>query len=167
MTRKLLLAAIVAASPTLASESHVIWDDKPAEKWDLAYPVGNGRLGAMPWGMFPNEKILINEETIWENQGEMKIVEDADAHLETIRQLVAAGDYQAADQHFETHIQDGGRPMAYQLVGWLELDYGDTAALTETRRELDLSTGIATSHQPPYTRRRDADHPARLRQRGG
>ena len=27
-----------------------IKDNKPATKWQHAYPVGNGRLGAMPWG---------------------------------------------------------------------------------------------------------------------
>lgn len=158
MKLKLLFTTLIAISQTLAFDSHIIWDDKPAEKWDLAYPVGNGRLGAMPWGMFPNEKILINEETIWENQGERKIVDGAAAHFETIRQLVVAGDYRAADKYFETHIQDGGRPMAYQLVGWLELEYGDTPELTETRRELDLATGIATSHHTLADKTRITQH---------
>ncbi len=142
-----LLAGLLAANVTSAAPASplVIWDDRAADKWDEAYPVGNGRLGAMPWGSFPQEKILINEETIWENQGEMKIGEDADEHLEIIRQLVAEGDYQAADRHFEQHIQDGRRPNAYQLVGWLELDYGESGELAATRRELDLKTGIATT----------------------
>ncbi len=140
-----LLAAMAAVVPATAGQTHIIRDDKPAESWDVAHPVGNGRLGAMPWGGFPEERILINEETIWENRGGKKIVDRAAEHLEVIRELVARGDYQAADEHFETHIQDGGRPYAYQLVGWLELDYGGEAGLAETRRELDLSTGIATS----------------------
>lgn len=141
------VAALLAITTTHAASPGplTIWDDKPAEQWDHAHPVGNGRLGAMPWGIFPNEKILINEETIWENQGEMKIGEDAAEHLETIEKLVADGEYLAADRHFEQHIQDGRRPNAYQLVGWLELDYGNPGELAETRRKLDLKTGIATS----------------------
>ncbi len=122
-----------------------IWDDGPATKWDLAYPVGNGRLGAMPWGTFPQEKILINEETIWENKVEMKTGEHAAKHLEIVRDLIAKGDYLAADNYFEKNLQDGGRPNSYQLAGWLNIDYPADAELKSTYRELDLATGIATN----------------------
>jgi alpha-L-fucosidase 2 len=49
-------------------EQLVLWDNQPAEEWTAAYPAGNGRLGAMPFGHFPQETILINEETIWANK---------------------------------------------------------------------------------------------------
>jgi alpha-L-fucosidase 2 len=128
-----------------AGTSSRIWDDGPAEKWDSAYPVGNGRLGAMPWATFPREKILINEETIWENQEEMKIGRDAAEQFEVIRRLVLEGKYSEADRHFEKHVQDGRRPNSYQLVGWLNLHYGQTAALESTYRELNLDTGLVTN----------------------
>ncbi|MDD8044809.1 MAG: glycoside hydrolase N-terminal domain-containing protein, partial [Verrucomicrobiota bacterium] len=35
-------------TPTPASYDLVIWDDQPAPSWDTAFPIGNGRLGAMP-----------------------------------------------------------------------------------------------------------------------
>jgi len=120
--------------------------DSPAEEWDLAFPVGSGRLGAMPWGTFPTEKILINEETIWANAGEMQIREDSFEHLEKIRELDADGKYYEADRYFEKHIQDGKRPNSYQLVGWLNISYPDESPLQEVSRELDLSTGIASNH---------------------
>jgi len=138
----IVVAAVILVSPPLSAQT--IQDDGPAEKWDLAYPVGSGRLGAMPWGTFPKEKILINEETIWANAGEMKIREDAFEHLEVIRQLDAEGKYYEADRTFEEHLQDGRRPNSYQLVGWLELTYPDTSPLQKTERTLDLQTGIAT-----------------------
>lgn len=100
----------------------------------------------MPWGTFPTEKILINEETIWANAGEMKIREDAYEHLEKIRELDAAGKYHEADRYFEQHIQDGKRPNSYQLVGWLKLRYPDESPLVETERRLELDTGIASNH---------------------
>ncbi|MGB1130313.1 MAG: glycoside hydrolase family 95 protein, partial [Haloferula sp.] len=122
----------------------LIWDDRPATDWNVAYPIGNGRIGAMPHGGFPVEKILINEETIWEDKGPMKMREDTFEQLEVIRELEAKGDYFAADRHFEKEVLDGNRPNAYQLVGWLELNY-EAADLKETRRELDLRTGMARS----------------------
>jgi len=142
----ILPAFIMPTAMAAGPPEIIIRDDAPASRWDHAYPVGNGRLGAMPWGGFPEEKILINEETIWANTGEMKIGEDAPRHLETIRELVAKGDFRAADRHFEKHIQDAKDPNTYELVGWLELQYQGDAALAATRRELDLRTGKATSH---------------------
>jgi alpha-L-fucosidase 2 len=131
------------AKESVRTENLVIWDDQPASQWDTAYPVGNGRLGAMPWGQFPQEKILINEETIWARKGGYLMAEDSYRHLEEVRRLEAAGDYAGADTYFEKHIETGERPCSYQLLGWLNLDYLDTADLQTLRRELDLETGVA------------------------
>lgn len=143
-----LVGSAMAATPASAAPpggSVLIWDDGPADDWELAYPVGNGRLGALPFGSFPSEKILLNEETIWSRSEPMLMPEDSFEHLEIIRRLEAAGDYQAADEHFVAHLQDGRDPDSYQLAGWLELNYRDTGPLRSTRRELDLSTGITRS----------------------
>lgn len=124
----------------------VIWDNQPAgEKWDVAYPVGNGRLGAMPFGNFPVEKILINEETIWARGDDKIMPDDSHEHLEKIREFEADGDYQAADRHFEKHLQDDTKPDSYQLLGWLKLEYTGVVKAERSYRELDLKTGIATT----------------------
>ena len=39
----------------------LLWYAHPAEKWDDALPVGNGRLGAMVFGKTDEEEIPINE----------------------------------------------------------------------------------------------------------
>ncbi len=134
-------AAMVYAKPD--NTELVLWDDAPASQWDVAYPVGNGRLGAMPFACFPREKILINEETIWSRSSPMLMDENSFEHLEKVRELEASGDYQGADQYFQKHLQDGRNPDGYQLVGWLNLEYRNTAALKSTYRELNLKTGVA------------------------
>jgi alpha-L-fucosidase 2 len=123
----------------------VIRDDGAASEWNLAYPVGNGRLGALPFGGFPSERILLNEETIWSRSGPMLTPEESFEHLEAVRRLEAAGDYQAADRYFVEHLQDGQDPDSYQLAGWLELEYIGTSEHRSTQRELDLETGISRS----------------------
>ena len=128
-----------------AGNEHILWDDRPANAWDLAYPVGNGRLGAMPFGEFPNEKILLNEETIWARSGPHVMPDDSFAHLEKMRELEAAGDYEATDRYFEKHLQDAIRPDSYQLAGWLNLEFFEVGAAVKTHRALDLKTGIAES----------------------
>jgi len=35
----------------------LIWYEHPADKWDNAFPVGNGRLGAMVFGGTDQERI--------------------------------------------------------------------------------------------------------------
>ncbi len=139
-----LWVGVLVASGATAGNL-VIWDNQPAAKWDTAYPVGNGRLGAMPWGTFPEEKILINEETIWARRDTFGMSEDSHQHLEEVRRLEAAGDYAGADRYFEKHLQNAQDPCGYQLLGWLKLAYQDAAPLKQLRRELDLKTGIATN----------------------
>jgi alpha-L-fucosidase 2 len=125
----------------------VLWDDLPAYDFELAYPVGNGRLGAMPYANFPQERILLNEETIWENTQPMFMSENCFPHLEKVRELEAAGDYAGTDAYFQKHLSGAGSPRkvahSYQLLGWLNLDYRNTAAIKSTVRSLDLKTGVA------------------------
>ena len=42
-----------------------IWYTHPADKWENALPVGNGRLGAMVFGKTDEEEIQLNEDTYW------------------------------------------------------------------------------------------------------
>jgi len=146
-----LICSVSGVSATSVSEAVdgclVIWDDQPADDFEVAYPVGNGRLGAMPFATFPQERILINEETIWENTQAMFMAENSFEHLEKVRGIEASGDFKAADDYFAKHISGGGSarksPYSYQLLGWLQLEYQNTATLQTTRRSLDLKTGIA------------------------
>ncbi|MDQ8185737.1 glycoside hydrolase family 95 protein [Pelagicoccus sp. SDUM812002] len=128
-----------------ADATNLIHDNKAAVDWTDAYPVGNGRLGAMPFGEFPNEKILLNEETIWTRGDDLVTPEDSFEHLETIRRLEADGRYKEADQHFERHLQASVDPNSYQYLGWLTINYRELSPLARTARSLDLSTGIARS----------------------
>lgn len=45
-----------------------IWFSKPAESWNDALPVGNGRLGAMVFGGIEKERLQLNEESVWTGQ---------------------------------------------------------------------------------------------------
>ncbi len=141
MLMVILCASVVSAAPEKADL--VIWDNQPAAKWDVAYPVGNGRLGAMPFGNYPTEKILINEETIWAKRGGFGMPKDSHKHLKKVRELEAAGGFRGADAYFQKHLQNGMNPCSYQLLGWLHLEYQDTTSVKQIHRELDLKTSIA------------------------
>ena len=38
---------------------------KPASDFSEAYPIGNGKLGAMVYGGLSEEQILLNQDSIW------------------------------------------------------------------------------------------------------
>ncbi|MGM1427658.1 glycoside hydrolase N-terminal domain-containing protein [Sphingobacterium lactis] len=65
---------------------------EPAEKWEEALPIGNGRLGAMIYGGIQEDEIQFNEETLW--TGEPRNYNKSDAHLflDSIRNLLHAGE---------------------------------------------------------------------------
>ena len=46
----------------------IMWYEQPAREWMEALPMGNGRLGAMVYGGIENEKIALNEITMWSGQ---------------------------------------------------------------------------------------------------
>ena len=52
------------SAETVPSE-HVLFFEQPAATWPDALPVGNGRLGAMVFGNPANERLQLNEETVW------------------------------------------------------------------------------------------------------
>jgi len=142
----LALFSIVTSVLALPESNRlVIWDNRPAQDWESAYPIGNGRLGAMPFGQYPREKVLINEETIWARKGGYDTPKDSFQQLEKMRELEAKGDYSGVDAVFQNNIQDGRKPSSYQPLGWLNLEYKSPAVMKQTRRSLDLNTGIARS----------------------
>ena len=42
-----------------------LWYDEPAVQWTEALPLGNGTLGAMVFGGVSQERLQLNESTIW------------------------------------------------------------------------------------------------------
>ncbi len=46
--------------------TYALWSSKPVQNWSQeCYPIGNGRLGAMPFGALGTERIQFNEDSLW------------------------------------------------------------------------------------------------------
>ncbi|MCF0176734.1 MAG: glycoside hydrolase N-terminal domain-containing protein, partial [Bacteroidales bacterium] len=89
--RKIILAlasAILLSLPSWGQD--VLWYTKPAQNWNEALPVGNGRLGAMDYGHVWYETIQLNEESLWAG---CKTEADADAaqYIPEIQRLLLDG----------------------------------------------------------------------------
>ena len=84
---------LLCISCTSSEESNVLrlWYDRPADSWNEALPVGNGRLGAMVFGGVEKERIQFNEETLWTGGPHDYAHKGAVEHLEEIRRLLREG----------------------------------------------------------------------------
>jgi len=74
-----------------------LWYRLPADaEWVRALPVGNGRLGAMVFGGVVNERLQLNEDTLWAGAPYDPVNPDARDALPEVRRLLAAGQYSEA-----------------------------------------------------------------------
>ena len=123
----------------------VLWYQQPADKWENAVPVGNGRLGAMVHGRIDREEIQFNEDTHWSGSPYSTVVKGGYKHLEEIQNLIFAGEYIEAHKLFGRYLM--GNPVEqqkYQATGRLWLNFESESKVENYRHELDLATAIST-----------------------
>jgi len=125
-------------------ESEVLWLGKPAKRWLDAFPIGNGRIGAMVFGGTEVERLALNHENLWRGlTRERNIKPVAAEDLAAIRGKLLAGEWvegaALAVEHLSGHER---RTQSYQPAGDLFLRMpGHSAA--DYRRALKLAGGIA------------------------
>ena len=116
----------------------------PAQKWEEALPIGNGRIGAMVFGKNGEERIQLNEETYWTGGPYSTVVKGGAAVLPEIQQLVFAGKMLKAHNLFGRRLM--GYPVEqqkYQSLANLHLLFPENGTMSEYKRWLDLQTGIS------------------------
>lgn len=139
---------------------HVIDCGRPASDWEEAYPIGNGRIGAMVFGGVNRERIQINEETFWSGHGPARPNPSARDALEPYRELMRREDYNAAWALASERMM--GQPTALQgLMPLVDLEIVNfferhAFATHGYRRQLDMSEAIVSveyaKRQVGYTR---------------
>ena len=146
MKKSLLFAVVTMMSLSCCSQNDELklWYDAPARQWTDALPLGNGRLGAMVFGTPAQERIQINEETIWGGGPHNNVNYAAKDGLDQIRQALWEGrrsDAQAlCDQYISSKSAHG---MPYQTAGSLILDFEGMTDFTDYYRELDINRAVA------------------------
>ena len=146
MKKTLLIALVTMISFSCSSQNNdlKLWYDTPASQWTDALPLGNGRLGAMVFGTPAQERIQINEETIWGGGPHNNVNYAAKDGLDKIRQALWEGrrsDAQAlCDEYISSKSAHG---MPYQTAGSLMLDFDGITDFTDYYRELDINRAVA------------------------
>ncbi|OMF29415.1 alpha-L-fucosidase [Paenibacillus sp. FSL H8-0548] len=123
-----------------------LWYKQPASVWEEALPLGNGKLGAMVFGDTQQERIALNEDSVWYGGPRDRNNPDALANLGEIRSLLSEGRLKEA--HDLSVMALSGVPETqrhYMPLGDLQLvfRYADNDTIESYSRELDVSSGIA------------------------
>lgn len=121
-----------------------LWYLKPARRWLEALPIGNGRLGGMIFGGIQEERIQLNEDSVYYRGPKDRNNPDAIKYLSKIKELVKEGRLFEAEQL--AIVSMAGIPRyqnPYQPLGDLFLRFiSHRDKVDEYYRELDLERGI-------------------------
>jgi len=122
-----------------------IWFDQPANIWEEALPLGNGKIGAMVFGGTIRDQIALNEETVWSGGPMDRNNPDAKEGLPKIQKLLLEGKISEAESLMQLALAGCPNDMrVYQTMGDLMIDQKDPGEITAYHRELDLSTALCT-----------------------
>ena len=124
--------------------SNKIFHTKYKRDWMRAFPLGNGRIGAMLYGDPQTKTIEINEESLWGGrQLEETYITDAQ-NLNTIRDLLFDEKFaEAADLCSKTLLATPPRVRFYESFGEIFIDFKDKRKAKNYCKELELSEAIA------------------------
>ena len=134
------------AQPDTANPN-LLWYDKPAANWVQALPVGNGRLGGMIFGGTTNERVQLNDITVWSGGPQPDANRpEAWTHLAEIRQVIGEGRYDEAEKLCNRYFtcQANYDANKYQTLGDLNYEFQlPPGAITNYTRWLDIDSAVA------------------------
>jgi alpha-L-fucosidase 2 len=123
---------------------NILWYRQSARVWEEALPLGNGKLGAMVFGGVADERIQLNENTLWDGYPlDPNDPEGLKALPEVRRLLFADRNNEAVQLAEQTMMGNPKGVKSYQSLGELWFDTPQLSAESYVR-SLDLSTAVAT-----------------------
>lgn len=128
------------------TNSELLWYTKPAENWDEALPVGNGRIGGMIFGRVNEELIQLNEDSIWSGGFRKRNNSKAYANLEKMRKLIRDGKTTEAENLCaEAFYGTNENQRHYQPLGDLHIWQQSVGEVLNYKRSLDISKAVSTT----------------------
>ena len=155
---KTYLAAMALAlsgcqSATDSCETTELWYAQPAKVWMESLPIGNGRLGAMTYGGIEEEKLALNESTMWSGQyNENQNIPFGREKMNQLRKLFfegklsegnrIAGDNLHGNQtSFGTHLPIGDLKMQFIYPEGKVTGYRRSLSLDEAVSSVSFNSG--------------------------
>lgn len=145
--RKTLISAacLVMALGLRAQNSLTLQENRPAEFFEETFVLGNGNLGATVYGGVKQEKISLNDITLWTGEPDKgPAVPDAWKTISDIRRLLDQEDYKDANAlQFagQGHYTNNYQPLGQLLITDVGRETG--AQVSDYQRVLDISEAVS------------------------
>ena len=125
-------------------EDDILWYTAPAKSWNEALPLGNGKLGVMVFGDPVNERIQLNDDSMWPADSEDWDAPEGNVDdLNTIRSLLFEGKNHVTDSLFVEKFSRKKVVRSHQTLGDLFIDF-EHENITDYKRELNINKAIST-----------------------
>lgn len=130
--------------------SKLLWYKQPADDWNKALPLGNGRIGAMVFSQPLEERIQLNEDSVWSGGFRERNNKSALPNLQKVRELL----FDEKISEAEKIIYDAfcGTPVNqrhYMPLGDMNIiHFKDSERAADCRfigRSLDLETAVSVT----------------------
>lgn len=129
---------------TLPDKDLKLWFNKPATRWQEALPLGNGRIGAMVFGGVNQERVILNEATLYSGvPHNYDSLPDYTGYLDIISRMIRNGDYADAGEYGDKHITGEASPC-FQPLGDLVFQFSGSGDYKEYSRDLDLAKALSS-----------------------
>ena len=141
-----LAGATVRATPKGRGEDLELWYETAAGPWVEALPVGNGHMGAMTFGRVVQERIQLNEATLYAGGPYDPLNPAMPDALPKVRALIDEGRFkEASDLADRDMIARPKSQMPYGAAGDLFLTFKGLSQPQAYRRALALDEAVVTT----------------------
>lgn len=129
---------------SIQNPHQTLWYSSPAEQWEEALPLGNGRLGMMVFGHPTTDRIQLNDDSLWPKDLDWGHPEGGPEDLKLIRAALDRGDAVTSDRLLVEKFSNKTLVRSHQTLGDLYLNWNHKE-IADYKRSLDLEKAITTT----------------------
>ena len=139
----ILMLSIIGEKSANAQSTDKLWYNQPAQYFEEALALGNGKMGASVFGGIESEKIFLNDATLWSG-GPVDPYMNPDAHktVPAIREALKNENYRLADS-LQRKLQ-GKYSESYAPLGTMLINFLHSGTPQHYYRELNISDAVST-----------------------
>ena len=117
---KTILLWVLLSSPAIWASDLTLWYSKPATRaMEEALPIGNGRMGALIFGAVAQERLVLNEDSLWTGDDNPSGDYDTMGAYQTLGEVLVHLDNEASatDYRRELDLSDAVARVHYEAGG--------------------------------------------------
>ncbi len=138
----LLLTFLFSGFCIKAQSSLSLWYDEPANHFEEAIVLGNGKMGATVFGGVQLEKIYLNDATLWSGEPfNPNNNPEAYKYVDKVREALREENYALADS-LNRYLQ-GAYSQSFAPLGTMYIDFDNQEAFSDYKRELDIRNAVS------------------------